>query len=555
MTTTLDRPKPAAVQGVTEPRIYTPPLEENLYHGEPFQQSDTGLWVFDGDLDPLHTHGYAAIKFATDMLHMALYPWQIWLLIHALELITDDNGNEVYRFRIAIVCAARQNGKSRVVIVLALWHLFAMHSRTVIGTAQDLSKADDTWKEAVGWAESDDELCELFDPSGIFMGHPKTFTLNDGCEYRVASATRRGGRGFSGDIILLDELREHQNWESWSAVTNTMNARPRGQAWAFSNAGDATSVVLRYQRALAHRDLEWPDGEREFDGVLDDIDPEIAAMLEEAGDLKPGWFEWSAPPSAKRGDINALAQANPSLNHSEVAIDCPTTRTLLSALASNPAYEYETEVMCRWATMGVGGPFPEGSWEDTLVSKDADGRIPEAGRATPQSKKVVCVEVSSRRGQTFIARAGLNADRVPVVGMRWDHPGTDWVVEKLVAEKDTTEAVVVRTEAGSPSMTLYEQLVRELPYMRIMEWPSADVDVAHGQMFDRLRDRRIKHLRHDGMDTAATTAVTVEKPGGAFRIDIKRSPTDVASIYAAIGALWGLESIIGNEYNVLDSLR
>jgi hypothetical protein len=139
--------------------------------------------------------------------------------------------------------------------------------------------------------------------------------------------------------------------------------------------------------------------------------------------------------------------------------------------------------------------------------------------------------------------------------MRYDHPGTDWVVEKLVAEKDTTEAVVVRTEAGSPSMTLYEQLVRELPYMRIMEWPSADVDVAHGQMFDRLRDRRIKHLRHDGMDTAATTAVTVEKPGGAFRIDIKRSPTDVASIYAAIGALWGLESIIGNEYNVLDSLR
>jgi hypothetical protein len=537
--------KPVAVLGRTEPRIFTPPLDENLYHGKPFNQSDTGLPVRDGDLDPLRTHGYAAVKFATDLLHMSLFPWQIWLLIHALELITDDNGNDVYRFRIVIVCAARQNGKTVIEIVLALWHLFALGSRTVIGTAQDLSKADDTWKEAVAWAESDEDLSEYIDPSGIFMGHPKTFTLTTGCEYRVASATRRGGRGFSGDVILLDELREHQNWESWSAVTNTMNARPLGQAWAFSNAGDATSVVLRYQRALAHRDLDWPDGEQEFDGVLDDIDAELAAMLESATDLKPGWFEWSAPLHAKRNDLNALAQANPSMNHTEVTGNCPTKRTLYAALASNPAYEYETEVMCRWATMGVGGPFPEGSWEQTLN---------DSARAADRSKKVVCVEVSSRRSQTYIARAGLNDEHAVVVAMRYDEPGTDWVPERLVAEKDITEAVVVRTEAGSPSMTLFEQLQRELPYMQIMEWRSADVDVAHGQMFDRLRDRTIEHQTHTGMDAAATSAVTALKPGGGFRIDIKRSPTDVAPLYAAIGAVWGLEQVTGNDYDVLDSV-
>lgn len=537
--------KPVAVLGRTLPRIFTPPLDENLHRGKPFIEPETGLTVGPGELHPDHTHGYAAIKFATELLHINLFPWQIWLLIHALELITDENGDEVYRFRIIIVSAARQNGKTTVEIVLALWHLFALQSRTVIGTAQDLSKADDTWKEAVAWAESDEELSEYIDPAGIFMGHPKVFTLTTGCEFRVASATRRGGRGFSGDLILLDELREHQNWESWSAVTNAMNARPRAQAWAFSNAGDATSVVMRYQRALAHRDLEWPDGEREFDGVLDEIDPDIAELLAESTDLKPGWFEWSASPLAKRGEPNALAQANPSMNHTEVTSDCPTTRTLLSALASNTAYEFETEVMCRWATMGVGGPFPEGSWEDTLN---------DSMRATEKSKKVVCVEVSSRRSQTYIARAGVAEDGKFVVAMRWDEPGTDWVAERLVAERGITESVVIRTEAGSPSMTLYEDLQRQLPYMQIKEWKSADVDVAHGQMFDRLRDRTIWHLTHSGMDAAATSAVEVLKPGGGSRVDIKRSPTDVAPLYAAEGAVWGLEQITGNDYNILESV-
>lgn len=540
--TTLDRPKAPPVLGKTEPRIWTPPLRELIPGtGDPeCEHEDCDCW------SDRTTDGFAVIAFAEDILGLALFPWQKWLLIHGLELIEDDNGYLVYRFRIVIVCVARQNGKTVIAIVLALWHLFCKHSQTVIGTAQDLSKADDTWKSAVALAENTDELCELFRPEDIFKGHPKTFALLDGCEYRVAAkGSGDSGRGFSGDLILLDELRTHKDWKTWSAVTNTMNARPRAQAWAFSNAGDATSVVLRFQRALAHRELGWPDGEQEFDGVLDDIDAEAAEILEGMDDLHPGWFEYSAPPGAKRGDLEALSQSNPSLNHGEVTFDCPTTRTLLSAVVGSPAYEVETEVMCRWATMGVGGPFPEGSWEETQNPK---------ARPAVASKKVVCVEVSTRRSQTYIARAGLKEDGTAVVGMRYDHPGTDWVAEALIADSKSIEAVVVRTEAGSPSLTLYEELKNKLHGMTVIPWKSTDVDTAHGQMFDRLRDRTVEHLPHTGTDVAATSAVSSVKPGGAFRIDIKRSPTDAAPIYAYIGAVWGLEGITAIEYDVQDSV-
>lgn len=533
------KPKEPPVQGKTEPRIYSKPLRKLVPGTEKRDYLDRT------------TDGYAAIAFAKDVLGFDLFPWQEWLLIHALELIEDESGTLVYRFRIVIVSVGRQNGKTVIATILAMWHLFARDTQTIIGTAQDLSKANDTWLDVVGMAETcADELVDeqgnpLFSPDDIYHGNPRTFTLLNGKEYRVASATRRGGRGFSGDLILMDELREHHNWESWSSVTNTMNARPRAQAWAFSNAGDATSVVLRRQRAVAHKALDWPDGEREFDGVLDDTDDELAELLSGMEGLTPGWFEWSAPPGAKRNDLEALAQSNPSLNHIEISDECPTTRTLLAALAGSPAYEYETEVMCRWATMGVGGPFMEGSWEATCNPK---------ARPANNSKKVVCVEVSQKRNQTYVVRAGLNEEGKTVGGVRYDHPGTEWVANALAQDRDSTEMVVVRTEAGSSAKTVFETLQRELTGIRIEEWKSVDVDTAHTLLFDKLRDRTIEHLPHGGLDMAATSALESLKPGGGFRIDIKRSPTDTAPLYAFIGAVWGVEQMSGLNYDIMDSV-
>jgi hypothetical protein len=557
-TATIGRPRPKqpAVLGKTEPRHFTAPLDENCGPCDCQVCQEIPRNEHAPDIKPCRTHGYRAIFFATDLLHLKLYPWQEWLLIHALELIEEDNGIEVYRFRIVIVECARQNGKTVVMVILALWNMFRQddpdvpESRTIIGTAQDLSKADDSWRYAVELAEADEELYEFVDPNQILFGHPKSFTLTTGSQYRVASTTGDAGRGFSGDVILMDELRTHKDFASWSAVTNTMNARPKGQAWAFSNAGDLKAVVLRYQRALAHRDLGWPDGEEEFEGVLDDIDEDLQALLDAMPDLKPGWFEWSAPPEVPRTDLEALSQANPSMNHVAVSHNCPTTRTLLFAVASSPAYEVETEVMCRWATMGVGGPFPEDSWANTIVHEaDKDKWLP-----AEDTKRVLCVEVSSRRSQTHITRASLTDDGTVLVSMRHDNPGTDWVVECLVEERDITDLVVVRTEAGSPTLTLFEELQNELVNVDILEWKGADIETAFGQIFDRLRDGKIRHASNIPLDTAATSAIPIIKPGGGFRVDIKRSPSDTAPLYACVGAVWGLEKLIADDYDIMGSV-
>lgn len=501
------------ILGSETPRIFTPPKKDLT--------------------DPANTHGYACIAFAEQILGYQLFPWQKWLLIHGLEL--DDQG--LYRFRTVVVEVARQNGKSLLLEVLALWHIYALDSRRVIATAQDLSRAEESWEAAVERALENEELEPLIagtgdrDREGVKRGHPKRLILENGCEYRVASASRRGGRGFSGDLILLDELQEHQSWDSWSAVTKTTMARPKAQVWAFSNAGDLSSVVMLHLRAKAHRDLGWPDGDADAK-LLDEPDPGVAALIESAGQVGTGYFEYSAPPTSARTDMVALAQANPSMNHTDIVADCVTERSLIHALAEDPAAVFDTQCRCIWVASADGGPFPGGAWAETSDT------APNVG---PNAKAAVCLEIPPDRSRAYLARASLDIHGNPVFGIWEEQPGTDWVLPYLKKHKARYNHIVIRVGSRIPAASMAAEIEEAgLPFTK---WMATEVAAGHGQMFDKLRDRKIRHLPHPGMDSAAVTASTKVGPEGGWVLDPLKSPTETAPLTAGIGAVWGLQNL------------
>lgn len=251
-------------KGSTEARIYTKPLRP---------------------LTEETTLGFMFADFCRDVANCPLLPWQEWLGIHGLEIIGDLGGEWSFRFRTVLVLVARQNGKSKFLALLSLFFLYVLNSKLVLGTAQNLDTANEVWEDAVAIAQDEPELADGI--LSVKRGNSgKLLSLVDGERYKVVSASRSGGRGNSADLVNMDELREQLDWKAWGAVTKTTMARPNAQVWGFSNAGDASSIVLRTLRAKCHARCGDPDG----------VAAALCEMLPDDGDVDDttAIFEWSA---------------------------------------------------------------------------------------------------------------------------------------------------------------------------------------------------------------------------------------------------------------------
>lgn len=516
----MGRRKPTIRYGSETPRIWTPPLRE---------------------LTPQTSLGYSVIDFAAT-IGIDLFPWQRWVLIHMLELLDDGTS---LRFGTVVILCARQQGKSSLSQVLALWMMMALDWPLVLGTAQDIDTAEAVWSGAVDLLESDEDLAPLIRKVNKTNGK-KSLILETGNEYRVKSANRRAGRGFSGNLIMLDELREHQNWFAWGAITHTTMAQLEKLIVCLSNAGDATSVVLAYFRKAAHRALGDPDGICEAEDALlaptevdlgDDFEPEfIADVLD---DIDPaehlGFFEWSAAPGLDRRDHDGWAQANPSMGH------IPALERNIAQALSEPEWVFRTEVLCQWPDGAIEGMFLPGSWEKGRNEPLTD----ETGRkvAAPKDRIVgplwACVDTAFSRSTTYVALAGMRADGVRQVEIVAIRPGQEWVRGWLLERADRIQAVTGQYR-GAPVSKLMVDLADDREFasrIPVVPWQGGDLAGATGAAWDDVKDVKVRHNPQPSLDTAAAAAVTKDW-GDQKVIDRKNSPVDASPLVAFVGALW-----------------
>lgn len=464
------------------------------------------------------TLGYECIRFAEEILGIELLPWQKWLLIHALELNLDGT----FRFRTVILLVARQNGKSTLMQVLSLWRMYVDGAPLVIGTAQNLDIAELLWQGALDLADDVPELASEIAARNRTNGK-KSFTLESGESYKVQAASRRGGRGLSGDLVLLDELREHQSWDAWGAVTKTTMARERAQVWGPSNAGDASSIVLRFLRRQAHLALGDPDGlaELELDAEVEPDETVDADALDDEDTL--GIFEWSAPPECGVWDRDAWAQANPSMGHTI------TEKAIAAAAKTDPEWVFRTEVLCQWTDGTLEGPFPPGTWED---GADPESKVGEGNQIA------LCVDVSHDRSFAHIAIAGRRADAHIHVGILASRAGTDWVLPWLESDEAPPHCGVAIQTNGAPASSLADEI--EAAGIEVIEWKGSDLVRSSGNFYDFVRGGVLKHRPQPILDVAAATAVT--RPlADAWWWDRRNSPTDIAPLVAATGAVWVIQ--------------
>lgn len=491
----------AELKGFTEPRVYTPPLRE---------------------LTPDTTYGYSVIEFANDVLGIKLFPWEEWFYIHALEC--HDDGT--FRFRIILLLVARQNGKSTVVEILTLWAMFILGLALVLGTAQSLDTSEETWEGAVNLAQENEELAPLVDRV-VRVNGKKELRLTSGERYKVAAASRKGARGKTSDLVVLDELREHLNWEAWAAVTKTTNARSNALIMCMSNAGDAFSVVLRHLRYKAHMALGDPDGWCASVGDVGGADVD-----EDTQDDTLAIFEWSAAPNREVTDRVGWQESNPSMGYGTIS-----ERVIASDAATDPEPTFRTEDLCQWVETLRPEPFPEGAW---LGGQDENSAIAD------DSELFYGVDVAADRTRSSIAVCGRRQDGLWHVEVIARRVGNEWIeeaLEDLVAKFGPIR--IAFQERGAPvsaiggkigaidGVTILPIGGGELTASCGRFWDSVAASAPESEEEGKVYDAvRVMHRPQPALDNAARTAATRPLGDGAWAWDRGRSPEDISALVA-----------------------
>lgn len=477
------------LRGSTLPRLWTRPLARGL----------AGPCGCGCALSPATSLGFSAVQFAEDVLGFTLIPWQRWLLIHALETLPDGR----FRFRTVLVLVARQNGKTTLVEVKNLWKMFVLRVPLVIGTAQNLDVAEESWNKAVEIVEGTPDLAAEIQHVDKTNGK-KALCLVGGSRWKVAAASRRGGRGFAADDVNLDELREHQTWDSWAAVTKTTMARRKAQVWAFSNAGDDKSLVLN----------SIQDKARLTAG--DDIAP----------DGSVGLFEWSAPDDCDIDDPAFLAMANPSLGYTI------TEESLQAARETDPEPVFRTECLCQRVPDLEPSKIPLAAW---LRCTDKNSQI--VGRMA------LAWEVSWDRTRAAIAVAGPREDGLTHVEVIDCGEGTEWVAPRLAELVQRHDVGVVAVDPSGPAGALLVEVTAVVAaWLEPKLMTARDMAHACGQLYDATTAGRIRHLGDDRL-TEALRHSAVRTLADAWAWDRKHATGDVTPLGAVTAAVWGLASM------------
>lgn len=222
------------------------------------------------------------------------------------------------------------------------------------------------------------------------------------------------------------------------------------------------------------------------------------------------------------------------MNHTDVVENCVTERAIAAALRTNPPSQFEIEVLCRWMTMAEAGPFPEGSWRETVDNSavpdpDSPHALPGAvvespALPRPPAPRVTATEHRSSASPLIVPELGLGHSR-------------------LIEHRTTYSGIVIQSN-GAPETSLIDDINQAVESSGVLYEP-ADHHLVRPPISARppASCSTCSKSAHRGTCptrawTCATSAAVRVLSQGAWVIDLAASPTDAAPLKAAIGAVW-----------------
>lgn len=343
-----------------------------------------------------------------------LDPWQEHVLRHSLG---EDRNGRWQAFECGLV-VPRQNGKGSVLEARELAGLFLFNERLIVHTAQLFSTAmehrqrieklifESELREHLKGFRGQEDSTKV--PGIKNGGTDISITLDNGNRIKFLARSGNSGRGFTGDLVVLDEAYNLSD-QVMDALMSTMSARSvegSPQIWYASSAGLVESDVLRRVRERA---------------------------LKPSKDDKRFYYaEWSVDDDADPDSVESWAQANPALGKRISADFVSAERKSLSDEG------FKRERLGIWDKFGGTSVIPMNVWND---SWDAE--------SDPGVELAFGVDVPYDRSSATIAAASIREDgkvHVEVIDRR---PDTDWVMPRLEELRRKWRPIGIAYDAAS----------------------------------------------------------------------------------------------------------
>jgi hypothetical protein len=430
--------------------------------------------------DYVSSAGGEAVELAASA-GLQLDQWQQ----HVLEVALGEQANGKWAaFEVGLI-VGRQNGKGAVLEARELAGLFLFGEQLILHSAHEFKTAQEAFRRVLGLIQNTADLDRLV--SRVRTSHGEEgIELRSGARLRFVARSTGSGRGFSGDVVILDEAYNLPA-SAMGALLPTMAARPNPQVWYASSAGKEDSEVL-------------------------------ARVRDRGAEGKPSrlaYFEWSAPADADLDDPAAWQAANPGLG---IRIDAEFVEAERAAL---PELEFARERLGIWADGRVSAAIDQVLWA-SLADTECQDRSPV----------VFCPTINPERTKGAITAAIRRADGLVQVESIDYRPGTAWMADRMAALNADWHPIGFVIDPGAPEASLIQPL--QAAGIEPVLMTGREAAAADGAFYDALVDRKIRHGNQGALNVSVEQAAW--RPVGDTRVFHRRSKADIGPLSGAAKA-------------------
>lgn len=423
---------------------------------------------------------------------LRLDDWQKALFCHILERYPADWPVERLRgrlrYRQVVVSMGRQNGKSIIGAILALYGILQhVPGPSVVGVATSVEQANVVYDRTKYAVRNDPALNRVLKATGT-----RGIVRRDGSgQYAVKPALEEGLQSVPITLCIADEL--HLSKVSmWDSIVNGQRAQLDGLLVGITTAGDESSTLLKRL---------YGQGEKAIAGEAERF----------------GFFLWEAPEGCSIDNDADIMAANPAIACGRIDIE-----TVRSDVRELPEVDRERYTFNRFVA-AVNAWLPMGKWRDS-----AKGGIPEgAGNVVFSIARTVNWECAS-----VVASAKVD-------GVLY----TELVASIVRPDEDYLLAVCEALATGYAPCFAAESsqlgaLLKALKARGYETWALTDSDVkaASAGAYAAITTGRVSHAG-DELLTRQMPVARRRNVGEGWRLSAADSGADIDGVMATIEGL------------------